>query len=299
MDEPAPPRLGLSVNTTKSLRDDVIVGVIGGLVAAPLCDASWHAIVTEAEYARGIVGLLVGLPVGIGALTFHWWKGKLDWLRRAAIYWWPIALVLTFTYVAGPEIYHRALEPAKAPETLRLQLNTITQERDRLRQQLAEAGKALPATIPKLGPQKALSIAQALGNPNTIPTDIRWAVFITYPPENRELFSVLIALMRNRLNPWILDAPDSSIDLDAPKFPTAPTDPGIIFHGDNVLNSQLSMLLGPCFLVRRTSREIDGLREWFDSRLSEPERNENRQITWIEIGHGSPWGQGNLGDCLQ
>jgi hypothetical protein len=157
-----------------------------------------------------------------------------------------------------------------------------------------------PAPL-KLGPQKALAIAQAIGNPNFMPANPQWAVFLTYPPENQELYSVLIALMRNRLNPWILGAPDSSTDLDAPKFPAPPNDPGIVFHGDNVLNRQLLMLLNTCFVVRRTDRQIDGLKEWFNSRLSEPERNENRSITWIEIGKGSAWHQGNRlsQDCLQ
>lgn len=36
---------------------DCWVAVVGGLIAAPLCDASFHAIVGERETVRGIIGL--------------------------------------------------------------------------------------------------------------------------------------------------------------------------------------------------------------------------------------------------
>jgi hypothetical protein len=113
--DPKTPASAHGSTTAKSLRDDVIVGVIGGLVAVPLCDASWHAIVTEAEYTRGLAGLLVGLPVGIAGLTFHWWKDKVRWLHwigAQSIYWLPAVIGMAFVYVAGPEIYRRAIQPA-------------------------------------------------------------------------------------------------------------------------------------------------------------------------------------------
>jgi hypothetical protein len=96
-----------------------------------------------------------------------------------------------------------------------------------------------------------------------------------------------------------MDAPDSSTDLDAPKFPPPPEEPGITFHGSNALNDQLQSVLSSCFVIRRTSKEMDGLKEWFNSRVSEPERNENRKITWMEIGHGAPWIRRDLTQCLQ
>jgi hypothetical protein len=160
-------------------------------------------------------------------------------------------------------------------------------DRDALRAQLDQLKV-------NLGPFKLLNIARAL---QKMPD--RWALFITYTHENMQYRTLLQALLQPQA--WILDAPDATTDLDAPKFPKPPTDPGFIFHGSNVLNDQLSQLLGSCFIVRRTDREIEGLASWFNNRLSEPERNENRKISWIEIGEGSPW-RGHLppaGDCLQ
>jgi hypothetical protein len=95
----------------------VIIGVICGLVAVPLCEASWHAIVTAGEYFRGTIGLLVGLPIGVAGLTFHWWKTKFDRFGSTIVYWWPIAIVLSFVYVAGPEIYRSATTTVDSPET--------------------------------------------------------------------------------------------------------------------------------------------------------------------------------------
>ena len=153
----------------------------------------------------------------------------------------------------------------------------------------------------QIGPQEALIISKYLGNSNVLLKDSHWAIFFTYPRENQKFYDTLLALIRDRLDPWILNAPDNSIDLDAPKFPSPPAEPGITFHGDNALNRALSQILSQCFIIRRTDKEIDGLSEWFNKRLSDPERAENRKITWIEIGRGSPWLQGNRlsTNCLQ
>jgi hypothetical protein len=177
------------------------------------------------------------------------------------------------------------------------ELVDMTRQKNALKGQLADVQK--PQL--QIGPQEALIISKYFGNPNVLPKDTRWAIFFTYPSENQKFYNTLIALMRDQLNPWILNAPDSSTDLDAPKFPLPPTESGITLHGDNALNTALSQILGQCFIVRRTDREIDGLSEWFTKRLSEPERAENRKITWIEIGQGSPWLQDNKRstNCLQ
>jgi hypothetical protein len=111
--EPSPPP-DHSAGTHPSLRDDIFTGGIGTLIAAPLCDASWHAIVTEAEYIRGAVGLLVGIPTGVAGLTYHWWKTKLPEVGRNSLVWGPLAVLLAFIYVAGPEIYRRATLPPVA-----------------------------------------------------------------------------------------------------------------------------------------------------------------------------------------
>jgi hypothetical protein len=103
-------------NTSFSKEDVIVLGILE-LFAIPLCQASWHAIVTDQQYIRGIIGLLVGLPTGIAGFTFHWWKDKA--LRRSTrqqiIRWWPIAILLAFGYVAGPNIYERAMKLTEAP----------------------------------------------------------------------------------------------------------------------------------------------------------------------------------------
>jgi len=108
---------------------DALVLALCELVAILLCDASWHAIVTEKdELARGISGLAFGVPVGIVGFAFHWLKEKvrLDWFAKTAIFWWPLALVLIFSYVAGPAIYRRALIPPVVSGYTQQQVNQMT-----------------------------------------------------------------------------------------------------------------------------------------------------------------------------
>jgi hypothetical protein len=100
--------------------DDVIVGAICGLVAIPICEASWHAIVVEEDaMVRGIVGLLVGLPLGVASLSFHWWKeGPLRrWAQQQAARWWPAAAFLAFIYFTGPDLYQRTVALNKVTQS--------------------------------------------------------------------------------------------------------------------------------------------------------------------------------------
>lgn len=98
---------------------DFAVASVCSLVAFPLCDAGWHAIVVEHDaMTRGAIGLAVGLPVGLLGLSFHWWKNFVpsvrDWVLPEAKRWWPAAIALCVVYVAGPEIYRRAAAPSPA-----------------------------------------------------------------------------------------------------------------------------------------------------------------------------------------
>lgn len=220
---------------------------------------------------------------------------------------------LAFVYFAGPVAYQRATAPppvvngftqeqvdtkvSAATANLNAQLTEATRQRDAAQQEantLRQQQIQNVSPSQKIGPLKAIAMAESLAR---IPD--RWAVFITFAPENREIRDLLWGIMRPRLSPWLMDAPDSSTDLDAPKFPPPPEEPGITFHGSNALNDQLQSVLSSCFVIRRTSKEMDGLKEWFNSRVSEPERNENRKITWMEIGHGAPWIRRDLTQCLQ
>jgi hypothetical protein len=139
----------------KSIKDDIIVGAICGLIAIPICEASWHAIVTDGEIARGVVGLSFGLPIGLVGLSYHWWKDKTRFIGEAAIYWWPIAVVVAFIYVCGPIIYRRSttsnlftqaqvdekITNATAP--IRAEVDEMRIERDRARDKLVEATNQL------------------------------------------------------------------------------------------------------------------------------------------------------------
>jgi regulator of replication initiation timing len=133
-----------------SIIEDVVVGVVCGLIAVPLCEASWHAIVVESEIARGIAGLAFGIPIGVFGFTFHWWKGKLQRVADAAVYWWPIAIVLAFGYVAGPVIYQRATQPI-----LQSQLESALKERDALKKENENLRKHPSQTPPPSAPAPA------------------------------------------------------------------------------------------------------------------------------------------------
>ncbi len=256
--------------------------------------------------------LAIGLLFAVSGPMWPWVRTR-TWLpesvsasfTRAALdaRYWLAGLFLIFLFGVAPDVYRRATEPIVPPPAM-----GFTQQQ--VDEKIAAATKPLETQIASLkeqkpqlqiGPQEALIISKFFGNPNVLSKDTRWAIFLTYPPENQKFYNTLTALMRDQLNPWILNAPDNSTDLDAPKFPPPPAEPGITLHGDNALNTALSQILAQCFIVRRTDREIDGLMEWFNKRLSEPERAENRKITWIEIGHGSPWLQSNKlsTNCLQ
>jgi len=95
-------------------KDDFIVGAVCGLIAIPICEASWHAIVVEHDATvRVVVGLAIGLPIGLMGLSFHWWKDGLlrHWVQRQTTRWWPAIALLSLLYLLGPNIYQRALDP--------------------------------------------------------------------------------------------------------------------------------------------------------------------------------------------
>jgi hypothetical protein len=72
--------------------------------------------VSDHHIGRGLVALIVGLPVGLLGGSFHWWKSRVsvptrDFVQRTARLWLPVALFAAFAYVAGPELYRRATKP--------------------------------------------------------------------------------------------------------------------------------------------------------------------------------------------
>jgi hypothetical protein len=91
---------------------DLVMPVVGALLAAPLCDAGWHAIVNDDHIGRGVAAIVGGLVLGIGAGSFHWWSdnGRIL-VQRNAGWWLAVVVVLFFTYAVGPLVYQRAIGP--------------------------------------------------------------------------------------------------------------------------------------------------------------------------------------------
>jgi hypothetical protein len=73
------------------------------------------------------------------------------------------------------------------------------------------------------------------------------------------------------------EVPSYSGNLDAPRLPEPPVQPGITIHGSNALAHALVALDG-CFSTKITKMTVDGLEQLYGSNL-----------VWIEIGKGSPW----------
>ena len=87
---------------------DVVVFAVCELIAIPLCDASWHAIVAEDAMIRGLIGLAFGIPVGVVGFTFLWWRGKArDRVLKFAKDWWPLPAVAIVAYLINPTFYSR------------------------------------------------------------------------------------------------------------------------------------------------------------------------------------------------
>ncbi len=152
--------------------EEVIVVAVCSLIAYPLCDAGWHEIVAGGDITRGIVGLLFGVPIGLIGLSYHWWKGKIGLIGKAAIYWWPIAVVTSFIYVCGPIIYTRATtfglftqaqvdeKIANATFSIRAERDKLIQGRDVTRAQLQTVTKERDAQT-----QKIAGLQATLGSP--------------------------------------------------------------------------------------------------------------------------------------
>jgi hypothetical protein len=85
---------------------------------------------------------------------------------------WIAALLLLFVYGTAPEIYRRATAPNIPPVVQGLTQQQVDEKIEAALK--AERSKPSPIGIasPKLGPQKALSIAQAIGNPNFMPATV-------------------------------------------------------------------------------------------------------------------------------
>jgi hypothetical protein len=98
---------------------DVVVLVIGECLAVPFCIAGGEAFV-NGHFPQAGVGFGAGIPLAIAAATFSFWKGWIgDQAQQAitqhATWWLPVAVLLAFAYVVGPDIYRRATSPTLPP----------------------------------------------------------------------------------------------------------------------------------------------------------------------------------------
>jgi hypothetical protein len=101
---------------------DAFVFTACELTAVPLCHAGWEAVVSDEHIFRGIVALVVGIPLGIFGLSFHWLKeqlggSSLEWIQRQGSRWWPAAILLAFIYAAGPSIYQRTVTSIQSEQS--------------------------------------------------------------------------------------------------------------------------------------------------------------------------------------
>jgi hypothetical protein len=121
--EPAPPPQSSSGHHTTSSgslfsMDNVVVVVTSELIALPFCFNGADGFMSN-DWLKTAKGFGIGLPIGILGLTYPFWRTRLkkptqDWIRNDARRWWPVALLLAFGYVLGPDIYQRATKPIAA-----------------------------------------------------------------------------------------------------------------------------------------------------------------------------------------
>lgn len=217
-------------------KDDFIVGAVCGLIAIPLCEAGWHAVVVETEAtARGVAALAFGLPLGLGGLSFHWWKdgafGK--WALRQCQKWWPAVVVIAFVYFVAPEMYRRAMLPAAAemrgPTAEEISVAVVgrlpkTPTPPTLEEITSAVVKALPRQLP---PPSASEIAAAvapfeakldaanktIADQNTTITNLRSAqpsIVEVAPDINARATLSMIILLRQRTDTYIADHNDGA-----------------------------------------------------------------------------------------
>ncbi|MBR0848730.1 hypothetical protein JQ543_13330 [Bradyrhizobium diazoefficiens] len=113
------------------------------------------------------------------------------------------------------------------------------------------------------------------------------AVLITAAPGNQSLQRNLLGTFeigtRNVLDlrpeggKILIDGPNNSLDMDAPRLPSSDQN-GIIVHGEDP-EETLKINWSNYFVVRRTSKVPEGLAAYYKV----------PSIVWIEIGPGSPW----------
>jgi hypothetical protein len=102
---------------SQGIATDLAVFAVSQLLAIPLCNAGWDAVVStnvnSDHFFRGIAAIVAGLVLGIIGASFHWLKRKIsvsarEWIRIQANRSWPLAALVAFAYLVGPTMYRRA-----------------------------------------------------------------------------------------------------------------------------------------------------------------------------------------------
>jgi hypothetical protein len=179
-----------SVSENTWTPDDWAVAAIGALVAIPLCEAGWHAVVNEPEhFARGIAAIAIGLPLGLAGFSFHRWKTKIPaearhWIGVAAFRWWPVAVFLTFGYFALPVFYHRIFSPQPTATATSVDSQKSSQSSSQVG--LCSDGPCAPVRL-KPNPEYLKGFGLGVGGPEPLMltatpaiTDDRLRVFVDY-----------------------------------------------------------------------------------------------------------------------
>jgi hypothetical protein len=172
-----------------------------------------------------------------------------------------------------------------------LNLARVSKERDDLAQQLQQSRKSSSPTTSydrKMGPIAVLNAFSESGAIWRKVVPANTGILITADSENRELasnlsniFQVGMREVSDKLKPgqpWLLQPPDYSVDIDAPRLPSSGYS-GVVIHGSGDGQSELRAFLDRCFITRQTPKTTDGLASYY--------KLDN--VLWIEIGPGSPW----------
>lgn len=98
---------------------NIIVLVLGECTGIPLCIAGGEAF-AHSQPGPAAIGWGFGIPLVVIGATFPFWKETVKarvgaWFDPYAGILIPVALLLAFTYVAGPSIYERAIKLTEKP----------------------------------------------------------------------------------------------------------------------------------------------------------------------------------------
>jgi hypothetical protein len=175
--------------TIRKYLPEIVAFVLLETLAVPFAHAGAEQML-NGHWERGLIGYLVAAVSALSGLTFHWWKNwfSREIIERRIVPWWPLLLAVLFIYVAGPEIYRRAItsvaptssqpsaeEIAKLTAPVRAERDTLKRDLDVVRKELKEVKEALiaklppPISLPSLPPPREAPLSGLIPAPRDIP----------------------------------------------------------------------------------------------------------------------------------